>query len=196
MKPLDKETYPKIERIKSCSFNSFVAYDLETTGLFSERDAIIEIGAVKVIDGQIVDTFQEFVRPYKSYVSPTITRLTGITPNDVKDAREMWEVVPDFMNFVGDHILLGFNNTSFDNKFLIRALRYSHIIINNKSFDVLYFARHCKMRFNFPLENTKLNTVANYLNIENPRAHRALADALTTAKVYLTLKNLYDKNKK
>lgn len=193
-KPISKDKYPIPVETKDDNFTSFVAFDLETTGLDSKTDSIIEIGAIKVINGQVVEKkdfiFQEFVRPYKSSVGPKITELTGITIDDVKDARQMWEVTTDFLNFVGDLNLVGYNSVSFDSRFLMRAGRYSRTIIKNKHFDVKYYAKEILKSRRCEIQDFKLNTIAEYLGIENPRAHRALADAITTAKIFLRLKEL------
>ena len=113
--------------------------------------------------------------------------MTGITPDDVKDAREMWEVTPDFLDFVGDNVLVGFNCMTFDSKFLVRAGRYSNVIIENKYFDVMKYAGQFKTELGLE-GKISLEDLAEKFNIENPNAHRALADAITTAKVYLKLK--------
>lgn len=193
-KPIPKDKYPAPIETKEDDFISFVAFDVETTGIDSNVESIIEIGAIKVIDGQIVEEkefiFQEFVRPYKSSVSLTITELTGITTDDVKDARQMWEVIPDFLDFVGDLNLVGYNSISFDSRFLARAGRYSKRIISNKHFDVKHYVKDVFKSTGREIQDFKLNTVAQYLGIKNTRAHRALADAITTAKIFLRLKEI------
>lgn len=190
---IPKDQYPDPVEIREADFDSFVAFDLETTGVNSAIDAIIEFGAIKVKDGQVVDsqqfTFQEFVKPYKKKISDEVQRLTGITPDDVKDAREMWEVTPDFLDFVGDNVLVGFNCMTFDSKFLVRAGRYSNVIIENKYFDVMKYAGQFKTELGLE-GKISLVDLAEKFNIENPNAHRALADAITTAKVYLKLKEM------
>ncbi len=190
---IPRDQYPDPVEIREADFDSFVAFDLETTGVNSAMDAIIEFGAIKVKDGQVVDsqqfTFQEFVKPYKKKISDEVQRLTGITPDDVKDAREMWEVTPDFLDFVGDNVLVGFNCMTFDSKFLVRAGRYSNVIIENKYFDVMKYAGQFKTELGLE-GKISLEDLAEKFNIENPNAHRALADAITTAKVYLKLKEM------
>lgn len=188
--PIAKEYYPHLKVVTSPKFKSFVAFDFETTGFSPSKDSIIEIGAVKVIDGK-VDTskngiFSEFVKPYRSTVSSKITEITGISSEDVKDAREMWEVVPDFLAFAGKLPLVGYNNARFDNQFLERAGRYSHIIINNSTFDVMQYAKKNKELYGLG-PCFKLGDVSTKLKIKNPAAHRAYADAITTAKVLLKL---------
>ncbi len=192
--PIPKELYPEPVIIDKADFDSFVAYDFETTGLSTSVDAIIEIGAVKVVDGKVVDSkeliFSEFVRPYKKTLTSKVTEITGISKDDLKDARQIWEVIPEFMKFVGDATLVGYNNAAFDSKFLARAGRHSNIVITNPNFDVLRYLRQNKELLGYKVEDTKLNTVARFCGVENPQAHRAWADALTTARVYLKLREL------
>lgn len=192
---IPKDQYPELKEIREADFDTFVAYDIETTGFQTSVDSIIEIGAVKVVNGNVVDsaefTFQELVKPFKRSIKPEVTNLTGITKEDVKDAREMWEVFPDFMKFAGDNILLGFNNMKFDGKFLKRAGRYSNIIIENQNFDVMRYAEKYKDELGIDKNKISLSDLSNKLEIKNPRAHRALADALTTARVYLKLKEKF-----
>ena len=190
---IPRDQYPDPIETRDPSFNSFVAFDLETTGRSSKIDSIIEFGAIKVVDGQIVNSekfvFQEFVKPYKRKLSEDIQNLTGITAADVKDAREMWEVTPDFLKFVGDSILVGFNCIAFDSRFMVRAGRYSNMIIENKYFDVMRYADGFKDQLGID-GKCSLEGLSRALGVENPEAHRALADAITTAKVFLKLKDL------
>ena len=146
-------------------------------------------------DGQVVETaeftFQELVKPLAhKKVSPEITELTGITNEAVYDARPIWEVLPDFMKFVGDAVLLGFNCVVFDSRFMVRAGRYSNLIIENKYFDVMRYADRFKDEVGFDSQKVSLGELAEALNIENPHAHRALADAITTAKIFLKFKSM------
>lgn len=192
--PIPRDQYPEPIETRDADFDSFVAFDVETTGFSTKIDSIIEIGAIKVIDGKIAETkefvFQELVKPYDRKVSPEITELTGITPDDVKDARRMWEVTPDFMNFVGDMVLVGYNSVAFDSRFLARAGRYSNLIITNKHFDVMHYARGFYSELGIDTKQISLTELAEKLEIENPQAHRALADAITTARVFLKLKKM------
>lgn len=184
--------YPlPIEHIQA-DFNSFVAFDVETTGIDHSKDAITELAAIKVVDGKIVEEkeflFQELVHPYKKSIPKNVEMLTGITNEMVKDSKRIWEVFPEFVEFIGDNILLGYNCMTFDSKFLVRAGRISNLIIDNEYFDVLHMAR--KYKNILDSENMTLVQVGKALGIENPQAHRALADAITTAKVYLKILEL------
>lgn len=141
--------------------------------------------------GRVNGSFsQELVRPFKKRLSTKITELTGITKEDLEDARQMWEVIPEFMEFVGDDILVGYNSVGFDAKFLCRAGRYCNKVYENKHFDVLKFARESAKKINYTGQDLKLTSVGEFLGIDNPNAHRALADAITTAKIYLKLREI------
>lgn len=128
---------------------------------------------------------------YYRKLSVEIQNLTGISEEDVKNAREMWEVTPDFLEFVGDSILVGYNCMAFDSKFMVRAGRYSNIIIENKYFDVMKYSYKFKEQLGIDgRKKCSLEKLAETLEIENPEAHRALADAITTARVFLKLKEM------
>lgn len=191
---IPRDQYPSPKEIRDPHFDSFVAYDLETTGFSPKTDAIIEIGAVKVTEGRVIESkeflFQEFVRPYKKGIRDEVTQLTGITKEDVKNARQMWEVFPDFMEFAGDNVLVGFNNVKFDSQFLARAGRYSRMEMGNPQFDVMKYADRFRDRLELPDSGVSLERLSEELGIENPDAHRALADALTTARVFLKLREM------
>ena len=87
---------------------SYTAFDVETTGLDPQINEIIEIGALKVRDGKVAGRFMEFIRP-KDTISGTITNLTGITNEMVADARSEAEVIPAFLDFCEDDVLIGHN---------------------------------------------------------------------------------------
>lgn len=193
-KAIPKDQYPDPIETRELDFDSFVAFDVETTGFSAKIDSIIEIGAIKVVNGELVESkefvFQELVKPYKKSVSAEITKLTGITADDVKDARQMWDVIPDFLDFAGDSILVGYNSIKFDSQFLARAGRYSNRIITNKHFDVMRFIERNAEQIGLEMQDFKLSTVCEHFGIENPEVHRALSDAIVTAKVLLKLKEI------
>lgn len=187
--------YPiPIEHIQS-DFDSFVAFDVETTGIDHSKDAITEIAAIKVVGGKIVEKkeflFQELVHPYKKKIPKNVEELTGITNEMVAECRNIWEVFPDFAKFIENNVLVGYNCMTFDSKFLVRAGRLSNLIINNQYFDVMHLVK--KYKKSLDTENMTLVQVGKALGIENPQAHRALADAITTAKIYLKIIELNKK---
>lgn len=183
------EEYPDLKEneISNNDFNTFVAFDLETTGV-KQYDEIIEIGAIRVVNGKINESakfiFEELVHPDKKRVSKEIETVTGINNEMLLNKRKIWEVFPDFMEFVKDDILVGFNCMSFDRRFLRKAGRYTNIIIKNQIYDIQ------KNLKKFNIEKMKLVELSKELKIETPLAHRALADAVTTAKVFMKLKEL------
>lgn len=182
---LTKAEYPEFTIERKAGFNSFVAYDIETTGLSHAIDEIIEIGAVRVVNGEITERFSTFVQTYKKGISEQTSELTGITKDMIKSAPMMWEAFNDFADFIGEDIVIGYNNTAFDNKFLMRAGRYARRTLQNRFFDVKTYAKENPGKLQ--CVGFSLSELSRYLNIENPSAHRALADAETTAKVYLAL---------
>ena len=188
-KKIEVGQYPLPVEITNPGFLDFVAFDLETTGIDYSKDAITEIAAIKVRNGVIVEEknflFQELVKPYKKRIPANVEKITGITNDMVNKARNIWEVFTDFAEFIGDDILVGYNCMIFDSKFLVRAGRLSNLIINNKYFDVMKMAQ--KYKNVVTSKNMTLVEFGESIGIKNPQAHRALADAITTAKVYLKL---------
>lgn len=165
---------------------TYVAFDLETTGLSEERDSIIEIGAVKVRDGKVTDRFMEFLKPAEE-ISPMITQITGITNEMVAHARNTKEVIDDFMGFCGEEVLLG-HNILFDYKFMKRyACKYQHSF-ERRGIDTLKIAR----KVHKDLESRSLEALCAHYQIKNDAAHRAYHDALATAKLYHCLGHYFE----
>lgn len=195
---ISNDDYPLPIELKESGFKSFVAFDLETTGIDHTKDSITEIAAIRVVNGEIVESkefiFQELVHPYKKRIPENVEKITGITNEMVHKCREVWEVFKDFSEFIGDDILVGYNCMSFDSKFLRRAGRLSNKIITNKYFDVMNYIKKFESVLHY--ENKTLSCISGLLGITNPNAHRALADSVTTAKVYLKLLELEETNKK
>jgi DNA polymerase-3 subunit alpha (Gram-positive type) len=118
---------------------SYVCVDVETTGLNPKSENIIEIGAVKVVDGQVVDTFQSFLKPRKP-LEDRIVALTGITDEMLVDAPDGKKVMPLFAEFCGDLPLVG-HNLIFDYAFLKRAMLNEKLSFERKGVDTLKIAR-------------------------------------------------------
>lgn len=163
----------------------YVVIDIETTGLSPSFDKIIEIAALKVRDDEIVDQFQCLVNPGHE-ISIFIQNLTGITNDMLRTAPSIDAILPDFRDFIGDHLLLG-HNVSFDVNFLYDAFMesLSHPL-SNDFVDTLRISR----RENKDLENHRLVTIAEYFKIDYPIAHRALEDCLITHKIFMQFKYL------
>ena len=156
----------------------YVSFDLETTGLDADDDSIIEIGALKIIDGKVVDRFIEFVKP-EQRISPKITEITGITNAMVANARSTKDIIRDFISFCEGYVLLG-HNIMFDFKFMKQhATRFGYAF-EKQGLDTLQIARKTLPQ----LESKSLGALCEHYNITNQAAHRAYHDALATAKIY------------
>ena len=157
--------------------DEYVVFDIETTGFSSKNDKIIEIGAVKLKNGEIVDTFSTFVDP-KVNIPYKITELTSITQNMVNGEPTIEEVLPKFMDFVGDSVLVA-HNASFDVGFIKKNLRDMGKTLKNPVMDTVPLARYL-----YPdLKKVKLNLVAKHLGISLENHHRAVDDAKATAEI-------------
>lgn len=165
---------------------NYIAFDLETTGLSIEDDYIIEIGAVKVRDGKVVDRFMEFVKPSKPITS-IVTSITGISNDMVEHARCVQEVISDFLIFCEQDILVG-HNIMFDYKFVKREANAIGKSFEKKAIDTLKIAR-CTLK---TLTSKSLESLCSYYQIVNSNAHRAYYDALTTAKIYHILAHEFE----
>ncbi len=166
----------------------YVAFDLETTGLDVENDSIIEIGALKVIDGKVTERFIEFVKPIKP-ISSMITNITGITNEMVANERPTKDIIRDFVDFCGNSILVG-HNIGFDYKFVKKyALQYG-LSFEKNGLDTLKIARKTLKQ----LDSKSLGCLCMHYHITNQAAHRAYHDALATAKIYHMLAHDFEKN--
>ena len=158
---------------------TYVVFDLETTGFSSIKDKIIEIGAVKVENGVITDKFSTFVNP-KVPIPFKITNLTGITDDMVMEAPDIETILPQFLEFVGDAVLVA-HNASFDVSFIEQNCRYQDITPDFTSVDTVAMARILLPT----LSKFKLNVVANALHISLENHHRAVDDAGATAEIFV-----------
>lgn len=161
---------------------TFIAVDLETTGLSADKDCIIEIGALKYKDGECLETFSKLVKPPVP-ISPRITEITGIRDAMVADAEPIEVVMKEFIEFVGEEEVLLGHNLSFDYGFLKVNAAEIGINFQKKGLDTLKIAR--KMLADLPKKD--LTTVSTHYGVVNPCAHRAYEDAMTTAQVYLKM---------
>lgn len=178
------EKFFPAKEIKTPDFSSFVAFDIETTGL-DRQSNIIEIGAVKVENGIITDVFSELVNPCM-HIPSQITCLTGITDDMVKDADETEVVLHKFREFVGYNILVGHNAISFDCKIIGHWANIFEISLPNDVFDTLRFLRYRCEPF-ADIKSKNLGYLCDYFNISSENYHRAAADAEMTAKLYFQL---------
>jgi len=159
--------------------DTFVVFDLETTGFSPVNDKIIEVGAVKIKNGEIVDNFSCFVNPKRS-IPYKITELTSINNDMVRDAEEIDTILPRFMEFCEGSVMVA-HNAGFDTGFIKKNCRDLDINFDLSIMDTVPLAR-----FLYPqLKKVKLNIVAKHLGISLENHHRAIDDAKATAEILL-----------
>ncbi len=164
---------------------TYVVFDVETTGLSAVYDKIIELAAVKVKNGEVIDRFESFANPHHRLSATTID-LTGITDDMVQTAPEIDEVLTKYHNWVGNDILVA-HNASFDMGFLNAGYQRAGLgKAQNPVIDTLELARLLYPTF----KNHRLNTLAKKFDVELTQHHRAIYDAEATG--YLLIKMLKD----
>lgn len=185
---IKKTELPSIEEIVKNNFKTFVAFDIETTGFSHDVDEMIELAAIRIVDGQLVRgkelEFSALIKPKYNSISPRIQSLTGISNDMVKDAPHIEAVFDEFIEFLGEDILLGHNAVAFDSRFIRKAAIDRGIIMNNKYYDTMKCIRSSQ-ELEFP--NYKLGTISSSIGVVNENAHRALSDAIATAEIYIKL---------
>ena len=161
--------------------DEYIVLDIETTGLSFRTEKITEIGAVKVKDGEIVDTFECFVNP-EVPIPQKIVEITHITDDMVKDAETIDIVMPKFLEFIGDLKLVA-HNADFDVGFLKYNAENLGLKMDNEYIDSLKLSRQLYPEF----KKHKLGIIAEKLGIKVENAHRALDDVKTLVKVFLKM---------
>jgi predicted DnaQ family exonuclease/DinG family helicase len=156
---------------------TYVALDIETTGLDADRDAVTEIGVVKFRDGEVISTWSSLVNP-RRHIPYKIQRLTGITPEKVKDAPTISQVLSRLADFVGEAPIVG-HNVQFDLGFL----RQQRLFIRNQGIDTFELASILIPE----APRYSLTVLAETLGIDVSQAHRALSDAVVTKDLFLSL---------
>lgn len=162
--------------------NTYVVFDLETTGLRPNQDRILEIGAWKVEEGEVTESYETFIDNGVP-IPARIIQLTGITEAMVSGAPGVREAVEGFLRFSGEHVLLG-HNVLFDYSFMKKNVLNLGSTYERKGLDTLAIARICLPG----LSGKSLDKLAAYYDIPQEHHHRALDDALTTARLYERLK--------
>ncbi len=158
----------------------YVVFDLETTGLSCDYDNVVEISAVKVIDGKAVDEYTTLVNP-GTPIPYGATKINGITDEMVADSPTFDIALKAFMEFAGDKVLVGHNIHTFDMKFICRdALKYFDKTIGNDYVDTLTLSQIYLPE----LKGHKLVNLAEYYGLSSEGAHRALVDCHMNHKVY------------
>ena len=165
---------------KELTENTYVVFDLETTGLDLMNNGITEIGAVKIENGVITEQFTTLIKP-DYHISEEIVKLTGIDSEMVKDAPKISTVIPDFMKFIDGAILVA-HNAEFDTKFIKRFAGVEEYEINNKILDTMVMTRTYLPQ----LKQANLKVLAEHFGIIFHH-HRALSDAYATAEAFIEL---------
>ncbi len=159
--------------------DSFVVFDLETTGLSPQRDKIIEFGAVKIVNGEITERFSSFVNP-KMPIPYKIEELTGINDAMVAKADTIEAVLPRFLDFCADSVAVA-HNAAFDTGFIKAKAKEQGLDYYPGVIDTVEMARLLLPHLN----RFKLDTVSKALNIKLENHHRAVDDAAATAQIWL-----------
>lgn len=162
----------------------YVCIDLETTGLSPKTDRIIEVGAARVRQGRVTDTYQRLIDP-RMQLEERIEELTGISNSDLKGQPALEEILPELEVFLGEDILVG-HRIGFDYSFLKRAFVNGKKEFEKQGIDTLKLARVLVT----DCESKKLESLCRYFSI-NHQAHRALGDVLATVDLYQKLAEDY-----
>lgn len=182
------------EKFLNSKYKDFVSVDLETTGLSFETDRIIQIAAVKVVNGEIVDIYKNLINP-KKHIPIEASRINGIYDSDIKNAETIDKILPEFKEFIGNNTLV-MHNENFDLSFLkAESIRvYNDNIIKNKHICTLQLWKtQFKEKQGVYPPSSKLSTlVENLLSKEEIKdfysnQHTASGDAIATAKVFMKL---------
>ncbi len=165
------------------TLDRYVTFDFETTDNDAATCGVVEIGAARVVNGEIVDRFQSLVNPYKP-ISPKATAVHGYTDADVAGAPPFHEVFTQFRAFVGDDVLIAHNGMKFD----VPVLR--RLAAGRDGVDTLTFYDTFPLVRSLSQDSPKQEDIAHRFGIDVGRAHHALDDAITLAQVYRELQKL------
>jgi len=164
----------------------YVVFDFETTGTDAKYCEIIEIGAIKVLDGQIIEKFESFVKPYFRIPDDAI-KINHITNEMVSNAPPAEKIIPAFLEFIGDSKLIGYNIKKYD--FII--LRRYAVAICGKTLDNMITDVYIMARKKLAMERYRLIDVAKHFKIDTSNAHRAIGDCVTTFECFKRLQQIY-----
>ena len=159
----------------------YIVFDIETTGLSQKKNKIIEIGAVKVKDGEEIDRFSEFINPEEP-IPYSIEQLTSITDEMVMHAPTVDVILPKFLEFCGDDIVVA-HNAAFDTRFIKKNAKDLGMKFDNTIMDTMTLS-HVLLP---ELGKFTLDRVCKALNVKNEHHHRAVDDANATAKIFVKL---------
>lgn len=177
----------KVERKKGQSLkklpNTYVIFDLETTGKYVKFCEVIQIGAIRIVDNQVTETFSSYVKPLHPIPS-SATKINGITDLTVCMAPDIETVLPKFLEFVGNDCVAGYNIASFDITIIYDLVKK----IFNTDFNNDYFDFYTLYRHSIPksdINDYKQTTIAKYFNVDFSSAHDALADCKISFDCYM-----------
>lgn len=160
--------------------SDYVVFDLETTGISVIKDEVVEISAVKVVNGEVVEEFSTLVNPCM-HIPVYASDVNGITDDMVADAPTFDKALKGFLDFVGDGILVGHNIHSFDMRFICRdAQKYYGKTVGNDYIDTLKIAQVYLPK----LRHLSLTDLAQHYGIDAAGAHRALNDCRMNQKIF------------
>ena len=168
--------------------DSFIVFDIETTGLSFKHDKITEIGAIKINNGEVVDQFSALVNPGVK-IPQKIIELTGITDEMVKNKATIDEVLPKFLEFIGQNPIVA-HNANFDTSFIKENCSLLNLNFNNPILDTLSLSRLLVPK----LKRYKLNNLAKHFKVNLENHHRAVDDAKATAEIFIKLIDILKEN--
>lgn len=171
------------EKYQKFLVTEFTVFDLETSGLNPVADEILEIAALRMTGKELGARFESLIRPTKS-IPLEVEKIHGL--NEIfllANGRNIKEVMEEFVNFIGDSILVGHNIRGFDWLFVLSNLQKNSIVApDNKIIDTLEISRKL-----LRLPRYNLAEVGRHFNLEHENAHRAMADVEFNAKVFVEL---------
>ncbi len=171
------------------NIKDYTVIDLETTSKYTNLAEIIEMSAVRVRNGEIVDKYSTFIKP-SGNISSAITAITGITNGMLENAPKIEDKIQEYLDFIGDDIILGHNIASFDSTILYDLCEKLNLkVFNNDILDTLRYSKYCDIA----VSDNKLKTISEFFGIEH-NAHRALNDCIANFEVYEKLKEHFTGN--
>ena len=173
-----------LSRFETPNMSDMVIYDLETTGVNIKRANIVEIAAKRLnVIGNVVEEFYRLVKPPGGYIPQSVTKIHGISSEDVKDSPSIEMVLPEFCRFIQDRILIGHNVARYDNPILERDLQtYLKRNLLNPHYDTLTTARRL-----LPRQRRGIESLAEKFGIEHNRLHRAMEDVEVNRQIFKEL---------
>ena len=173
-----------LNRFETPNMSDMVIYDLETTGVNIKNANIVEIAAKRLnVIGNEVEEFYRLVKPPGGYIPPSVTKVHGISSDDVKDAPSIEMVLPEFCSFIQDRILIGHNVARYDNPILERDLQtYLKRNLTNPHYDTLTTARRL-----LPRQRRGIEALAEKFGIEHNKLHRAMEDVEVNRQIFKEL---------